>query len=115
MKEVHAVENPTGVPSDFLRVEFKTEPVNEQSLRGKFYREAYPPGEIFRKVQFENEQIRITRLVIPPRARLDVSANETEPALLVSLTTARFKTRGQKNKTAQVSLDPGKTHYHKHD
>jgi hypothetical protein len=56
LKEVHTVENPTGVPSDFLRVEFKTEPVNDQSLRGKFYREQYPPGENFRKMQFENER-----------------------------------------------------------
>ena len=32
LKEIHAVENPTGVPSDFLRVEFETDPVNERSL-----------------------------------------------------------------------------------
>lgn len=111
LKEVHAVENPTGIPSDFLRVEFKTEPVNDQSLRGRFYREPYPPGENFRKVQFENEQIRITRLVIPSRAKLDVSANATEPVLFVALTPSRFKARGQKSKTAQISLEPGRTHW----
>lgn len=111
LKEVHAVENPTGTPSDFLRVEFKTEVVNENSLRGKFYREAYPPGENFSKVQFENEQIRITRLVIAPRAKLDVSANATEPALFVALTPARLKAKGEKSKTAQFHLAPGKTHW----
>ena len=111
LKEVHAVENPTGVPSDFLRVEFKTEPVNDQSLRGRFYRESYPPGENFRKTQFENEQIRITRLIIVPGAEMDVSATATEPALLVALTPARFKALGQKSKTAQVNLEPGKTHW----
>ena len=111
LKEVHAVENTTGVPSDFLRVEFKTEPINDQSLRGKFYREPYPPGENFRKTQFENEQIRITRLVIASRANLDVSSSATEPALLVSLTPARFKARGQKSKAAQISLEAGKTHW----
>ncbi|HEV2668045.1 MAG TPA: hypothetical protein VG324_24220, partial [Blastocatellia bacterium] len=97
--------------SDFLRVEFKTDPVNEQSLRGRFYREPYPPGEYFRKIQFENEQIRITRLVIAPRASLVVSTTPTEPALLVALTSTRFKARGQKSKAAQISLDQGRTHW----
>jgi hypothetical protein len=111
LKEVHAVENPTGVPSDFLRVEFKTEPVNDQSLRGKFYREQYLPGENFCKMQFENEQIRITRLVIAPSASLDVSPNATEPALLVSLTPARFKARGQKSNATRISLEEGRTYW----
>jgi hypothetical protein len=111
LKEVHSVENPTGIPSDFLRVEFKTEPINDQSLRGKFYRESYPPGENFRKTQFENEQIRITRLVIAPRANLDVSTIATDPALLVTLTPARFKAHGQQSKAAQISLEPGNTHW----
>lgn len=47
IKEVHEVENPNDVPSDFLRVEFKTAPDNNKPLRGKFYREAYPMGENF--------------------------------------------------------------------
>lgn len=111
LKEIHAVENPTGIPSDFLRVEFKTAPVNEQSLRGRFYRESYPPGENFSKTQFENEQIRITRLVIAPRASLDVSTNATKPALIVALSPARFKARGQKSKAAQISLEEGRTHW----
>jgi len=111
LKEVHSVENPTDIPSDFLRVEFKTDPVNEQSLRGKFYRETYPAGENFSKVQFENEQIRITRTVIPARNKLDVSANATEPVLLIGLTPAQFKAREQKSKTVQIKLEPGKTHW----
>ncbi len=37
-KEVHEVENPNDTPSDFLRIELKTEPVNDKSLRGKFHR-----------------------------------------------------------------------------
>ncbi len=111
LKEVHAVENPTGIPSYFLRVEFKTEPVNDQSLRGKFYREPYPPGENFRKIQFENEQIRITRIVIAPRSGLDGSTSATKPALLVALTPGRFKARGQKSKAAQISLEPGRAHW----
>lgn len=111
LKEVHLIENPTDTPSDFLRVEFKTDPVNEQTLRGKFYRETYPAGENFSKVQFENEQIRVTRIVVSAGNKMDVSANATEPVLLVALTPARFKVQWQKSKTKQVNLEPGKTHW----
>lgn len=111
LKEVHAVENPTDIPSDFLRVEFKTDPVNEATLRGKFYRESYPAGENFSKVQFENEQVRITRIVIAAHNKVDVSANTTEPVLLIALAPAEFKARGQKNKTAQIKLGLGKSHW----
>ncbi|HVF86889.1 MAG TPA: hypothetical protein VM866_04835, partial [Pyrinomonadaceae bacterium] len=62
VKETHEVENTTDIASDFLRVEFKTQPVNRKALRGRFHREDYPAGENFRKVQFENDQIRVTRL-----------------------------------------------------
>ncbi len=111
LKEVHSVENPTDIPSDFLRVEFKTDPVNESSLRGKFYRESYPAGENFSKVQFENEQVRITRIVIAANNKLDVSANATEPVLLIALAPAQFKARGQKNKATPVNLGLGKSHW----
>src|SRR2546428_552899 len=68
-----------------LRVEFKTQPVNEKSLRGRFYREPSQPGENFEKVQFENEQIRITRLVCAQGKALRLSRTPTEPILLVAL------------------------------
>jgi len=88
LTEIHEVENLSELPSDFLRVEFKTEPINDKSLRGRFYREAYPERENFQKVQFENEQIRITRLVCMKGKALEISASATEPALLVALTPA---------------------------
>src|ERR1700741_4793246 len=49
LTEIHEVENLSEKPSDFLRVEFKTEPINDKSLQGRFYREAYPAGENFQK------------------------------------------------------------------
>jgi hypothetical protein len=60
IKEVHEVENTSEAPSDFLRVEFKTRMVDEKTLRGRFYRESGPEGENFQKIQFEDEQIRVT-------------------------------------------------------
>jgi hypothetical protein len=108
VKEVHAVENTTDVPSDFLRVEFKTEPVNQKSLQGKFHREAVAPGENFRKVQFENEQIVVERLIIAPKKSMDVSTNATQPALMIALTTSELSSNGGKRKE-RVKLDVGKT------
>ncbi|HKA21660.1 MAG TPA: hypothetical protein VKN18_25510 [Blastocatellia bacterium] len=115
VKEVHAVENTTDVPSDFLRVEFKTQPVNQNSLRGKFPRETVAPGENLRKVQFENEQIVIERLVIAPKKSMDVSTNDSQPALVIALTASapltspEISSIGGKRTDTLGKLDPGKT------
>ncbi|HKQ80375.1 MAG TPA: hypothetical protein VJ810_42165 [Blastocatellia bacterium] len=106
VNEVHEVENPTDKPSDFLRVEFKTDPVGRKSLGGRFYREEYPAGENFRKVQFENEQIRVTRLVCAPHKSLDITASLSEPALFVILSSAQLRT---KSAVKQTTLEPGQT------
>ncbi len=111
VKEVHEVENPNDTPSDFLRVEFKTEPINDKTLRGKFHRESYPAGENFQKTQFENEQIRVTRLVIAPNKKMDVLTNASEPALLIALSPAKFKVSGKKIKAAQMGLEMGRARW----
>jgi len=108
VKEVHAVENTTDVPSDFLRVEFKTEPVNQKSLQGKFHREAVAPGENLRKVQFENEQIVVERLVIAPGKSMDVSTNAGQPTLLIALTASELNADSAKRKE-HLKLDVGRT------
>ena len=109
LKEIHEVENKSDLPSDFLRVEFKTEPINDKGLRGRFFREDYPAGENFQKVQFENEQVRITRLVCAPGKRLDVPTTATEPALLVALTPAKFRLHETKGKKSALELKIGET------
>jgi|SRR5215471_1818051 len=108
VKEVHSVENTTDVPSEFMRVEFKTEPLNQKSLKGKFYRESVVPGENFQKIQFENEQIAIERLVIAPNKSMDVSTNASQPALLIALTASELQTVGGTSKE-RLKLDVGKT------
>jgi len=109
LQEIHEVENLSDLPSDFLRVEFKTEPINEKSLRGRFYREAYPRGENFQKVQFENEQVRITRLVCATGKTLELSTSPNEPSLLVALVPSKLKTGESKGKSAALNLEMGKT------
>jgi len=106
LQEIHEVENLSDLPSDFLRVEFKTEPLNEKTLRGRFHREAYPPGENVQKVQFENEQIRITRLVFAPGKSLTFARNPTEPALLIALTPSNL-VMNVRGKSTKHALDKG--------
>jgi hypothetical protein len=108
VKEVHEAENPNDTPSDFLRIEFKTEPVNDKTLRGKFHREDYPAGENFQKVQFDNEQIRVTRLVCAPGKKMEISASATEPALLIVLTPAKVRATDAIKKSSKVNLVTGK-------
>lgn len=92
VRETHLVESLSDTPSDFLRVEFKTRPAKDQNtLRGKYFREAWPPGENFRKVQFENEQMRISRLVCAAGKACDLTTSDNEPALMVSFSKTKFR------------------------
>lgn len=108
LTEMHEVENLSELPSDFLRVEFKTEPVNDKSLRGRFYRETYPAGENFQKVQFENEQVRITRLVCAKGKPLKISTSSAEPALFLALTRSNLDLSEGKL-SLSASLNEGQT------
>jgi hypothetical protein len=109
IKEVHEVENTSDLPSDFLRVEFKTQMVDEKTLRGRFHRESWPEGENYQKVQFEDEQIGITRLVCAPGKILDVPAGASGPALLIALAPARLGVIGPKGKASKLNLGLGQT------
>ncbi len=107
IQEHHEVENTSDLPSDFLRVEFKTQVVNEKSLYGRFFRETYPAGENFQKVQFENEQIRITRLVCATGKTLDLATSATEPVLLIALSPAQLKVASGKGKASPMKFALG--------
>jgi hypothetical protein len=85
LEEIHEVENTSELPSEFLRVEFKTEPKGVTTLKGRFHREPVAPGETAEKVQFENEQIRVTRLISPQGRPVHIQAAASEPALTIAL------------------------------
>jgi hypothetical protein len=88
MQEEHEVENTTATPSEFLRVEFKTEPRDQQTMRGRFYSEPDPTGTRLERLQFDNEQLRVTRIVLRPSQRVHVTASAAEPALFIAVTPA---------------------------
>jgi hypothetical protein len=91
IEEIHEVENASDVPSDFLRVEFKTDPKDLHTLKGKFFREAVERGENLEKVQFENDQVRITRMACAPKRSLQIATGQAEPSLLIALQDARLR------------------------
>jgi quercetin dioxygenase-like cupin family protein len=107
IKETHTVENTSALPSDFLRVEFKTEPLEANRLNGRYHREPNPTGELFEKTQFENAQIRATRYVLPPGKTMELAAL-AEPALFVALTAGAFRaTIAPGTPATDISMQPG--------
>ena len=98
--EVHEVENLSPLPSDFLRVEFKTDPVDPPTLRGVFLSPA-PTPEARELLEFENAQIRVSRLLAPAGRSLVVTAAD-RPSVLVSLSA------GEEGKVAW--LEKGRSH-----
>lgn len=109
VKEVHEVENLGDTSSDFLRVEFKTKPVGESTLRGRYYREDYPGNENYQKVQFENEQIRISRIICGASQTLDLASDSGKPSLFVALTPGRLSLIDLKGSSTQLDVEPGQT------
>jgi hypothetical protein len=88
MQEEHEVENTSAQTSEFLRVELKTEPRDAQTMRGRFYSEPDPTGTRIERLQFDNGQVRVTRITLLPSQRVRLSASATEPALFIAVTAA---------------------------
>jgi hypothetical protein len=91
LEEVHEVENDSPLPSDFLRIELKTDAKDPRTLTGKFFPEAVPAGENLEKVQFENGQIRLSRVVIAAGRSVRLSSPASEPSLLIALVAAQLR------------------------
>jgi hypothetical protein len=107
--EVHAVENDSDRSSEFLRVEFKTDPAG---LRGFRRRVPVPAARASNDnstdVEFNNAQIRISRIRIAAGNSVDIST-EGEPALLVALSDARLTVA--RASSMDLSLTVGQEHW----
>jgi hypothetical protein len=86
VRETHEVDNPNDAASEFVRVEFKTEPLDERTLNGRYHREQPPGASGLEKVQFDNRQLRVTRVLVPAGGRFEALSSAQEPALLLALT-----------------------------
>ncbi|HEX6126544.1 MAG TPA: cupin domain-containing protein [Pyrinomonadaceae bacterium] len=92
--ETHAVENTGDLTSEFLRIEIKTEAPDRRSLSGRFAPFAGDRKSGVSKVEFENSQLRVTRIIARPGAVLDISASP-EPSLIVVVAGAGHSSKGE--------------------
>ncbi|HEX5081864.1 MAG TPA: hypothetical protein VFY40_07460 [Blastocatellia bacterium] len=67
------------------------------------------PAANYQKVQFEDEQIRVTRLLCAPGKGLDIPAGASGPALLIALAPARLGVIGLNGKSSKLNLGLGQT------
>ena len=93
--ETHAVENNSSTRSDFLRMELLTEAPNRQSLNGRFPPFTGDRANGLNKIEFENSQLRVTRLISKPGIPLTVAASSGGPAFIVVLAPGINLTVGQ--------------------
>ena len=94
IEEIHEVENTSELPSDFLRVEFKTDPKDVRTLKGRYFRPAAPHGQHVEQLQFENDQVRITHVICAPGSFVRLAAGAAEPSLLIAFQPAQLRDRG---------------------
>jgi hypothetical protein len=104
--EIHEVENLSDLPSEFLRVEFKTDPKDVRTLKGKFARPSAPDGQNLEQVQFENDQVRITHVICAPGRAIRLAAAAPAPSLLIALQPAQLRENG-----SDVILRTGQEHW----
>ncbi|MFL6468743.1 MAG: hypothetical protein ACJ72Z_12365, partial [Pyrinomonadaceae bacterium] len=93
--ETHAVENISNTRSDFLRIEINTEAPDRQSLNARVGPFNGNRANGLNKIEFENSQLRVTRIISKPGSALTIAASGEEPTLLVALTPAVEFTLGQ--------------------
>ena len=92
LEEVHEVENTGDSPSEFLRVELKTAPLQPGSFFGKFERPATPSAEPV--AHFNHPQVMISRVWIAPNHDVAITAT-TQPVLVVALASGTALARGE--------------------
>ena len=102
--ETHSVENTGDLNSEFLRIEIMTEAPDRPSLNGRFAPFAGDRKAGLDKKEFENSQLRVTRIISRPGERLTVSAPQDQPSLIAVISTAGETSKGQ-----TYWLEPGQS------
>jgi hypothetical protein len=93
--ETHAVENNGPLASEFLRIEIKTEAPNRASLSGRFAPFAGDRKLGASKVEFDNTQLRVMRIISRPGESLEIKANSDGPSLIVVVRSDAAAAKGQ--------------------
>lgn len=92
LEEIHEVENTTATPSEFLRIELKTEGRDAATFRGKFERPDAPSIEPV--THLDHSQVRISRVWLNAGEKLTLRT-QGEPALIIALAPAGDIRAGQ--------------------
>ena len=85
LPETHAVEYTGDTPMEYLRIAFKTEPVDAPIKDVRLARLALDPAKPAMQNQFENGQIRILRVLCPAGESCPISEHPGDPAIVVTL------------------------------
>ena len=93
--EASAVENLGGLTSEFLRIEIKTDAPDRASLNGRFAPFDGNRRSGLEKVEFDNSQLRATRIISGPDGRLSVLSPPRQPSLIVVIAGAGEISKGQ--------------------
>lgn len=109
--ENHEVENLSELPSEFLQVEVKTEALNPATFRGRFFREPLHGDltTVFRRVEFDNEDLRISRVICPAGSVCGPAETSAQPAMVVALSSMDIEPGEAKNPAGRTSLNTGQT------
>jgi hypothetical protein len=107
--ETHNAENPAATPSDFVKVHFKTASDGPRNLRRRIPAHAGATTSVAIKEEFLNAQMRITRLIIPPGQSAEIHTTDTQPALLLAVSTAALT--GARGSSMDLRLAPGQEHW----
>jgi hypothetical protein len=107
--ETHAVDNESTRSSEFLRVQFKTDPAGVRAFRRRVPAPSSDARGTGSEVEFSNAQIRISRITIAPGDSVDLTTGDAEPALLVALSDARLTVA--RASSSDLSLSVGQDHW----
>lgn len=83
--ESHTAENLGPIASDYLRVEFKTDPAGDES---PYFRDARPlraGAATAADVRFTNAQMRVTRIAVPAGQHVEIATTASAPAVVIAL------------------------------
>lgn len=109
VSENHIVENLSELPSDFLQIELKTQNAETEKFKGRFLPDPQRATGNYRKVEFENAQVRITRFVSIAGSKSDPIDPSTNPRLLVALSPVEWRVAAKGGARSNLKLKLGET------
>lgn len=92
--ESHSAENLGPIASDYIRVEFKTDPVGGSSPFVRDNRRLTATTTTAVEERFANAQMRISRMAIPAGQQAEVTTTASAPTLLIALGDASMSADG---------------------